>query len=101
MNRKFQILASRGAQIVFDEIVTAETPRDARRELKRRLGLTSLSGIVFSSSEIPVDQIAKIVKEQVAPLLKRIAKLEKALRMPADARGPARAERFNPFPETL
>ncbi len=97
MNRTFKMLASRGTEIIFDDVIQAGTPRDARRELKRRLGLTSLSGIVFSSTEIPAEHIRKIVAEEVAPILKRLAALEKAMKIP-QRKGPA-PRRFDPLSE--
>ena len=44
------------------------TPRDARKELKRLLGLQSLSGIVYSITEIPVELIREIVDARLAEL---------------------------------
>ena len=68
MNRTYKIIASRGAEIVFDERVVADSPRQARRELKQRLGLGSLSGLVYSITEIPVALIRELVDARVAEL---------------------------------
>jgi hypothetical protein len=68
MNRTYKLTASRGNQIVFDDRLEADNPRHARREMKRRLGLESLSGIVYSLTEIPEDLIRQIVDARIAEL---------------------------------
>ena len=68
MKRTYKLIASRGHDIVFDDRLQADSPRDARREMKRLLGLESLSGIVYSITEIPVDLIREIVDARVAEL---------------------------------
>ena len=68
MNRTFKIIASRGAEIIFDDRIQAETPRMARDKLKDRLGLGSLRGIVYTITEIPVDLIREIVDARIAEL---------------------------------
>lgn len=68
MNRTFKIIASRGSEVIFDDRIEAATPREARKQLRDRLGLTSLSGIVYSITEIPVDLIREIVDARVAEL---------------------------------
>ncbi len=68
MKRTYKLIASRGNEIVFDGRIQSATPRDARRELKKMLGLQSLSGIVYSITEIPVDLIREIVDARVAEL---------------------------------
>jgi len=68
MKRTYKLIASRGNEIVFDDRIQADTPRNARRELKNLLGLKSLSGIVYSITEIPVDLIREIVDARVAEL---------------------------------
>ena len=98
MNRTFKMLASRGTEIVFDDVIHAPTPRDARREMKRRLGLNSLSGIVYSSTEIPAEHIRKIVAEELAPTLKRLEAIEKSMKIPK-SKSPDRALRFDPLSE--
>lgn len=64
--RSFKIVASRGDQVVFDDRVEAATPRDARRELKRALNVDSLTGIVYAITEIPVELIRAIVREEMS-----------------------------------
>ena len=68
MKRTYKLIASRGNDIVFDDRIQCATPRDARRELKKLLGLASLSGIVYSITEIPVDLIREIVDARIAEL---------------------------------
>ena len=68
MKRTYKLIASRGNDIVFDDRLQADSPRDARREMKKLLGLESLSGIVYSITEIPVDLIREIVDARIAEL---------------------------------
>jgi hypothetical protein len=118
MKRTYKLIASRGTEIVFDDRLQADTPRDARKELKRLLGLQSLSGIVYSITEIPVALIREIVDARIAelaggaplqtpvpadvdalvmerlqPILRRLAALEQT---PA-AEEPAPCTRFDPL----
>ena len=117
MKRTYKLIASRGNEIVFDDRLQADSPRDARREMKKLLGLASLSGIVYSITEIPVDLIREIVDARIAelaggappttpvpadvealvmerlqPILRRLATLEQA---PAEE--PAPVTRFDPL----
>ena len=116
MKRTYKLIASRGNDIVFDDRVHADTPRHARREMKKLLGLDSLSGIVYSITEIPMDLIRDIVDARIAelaggaplqspvpadvealvmdrlqPILRRLAALEQL----PDA--PPRSTRFDPL----
>ena len=116
MKRTYKLIASRGNDIVFDDRVHADTPRHARREMKKLLGLDSLSGIVYSITEIPMDLIREIVDARIAelaggaplqspvpadvealvmerlkPILRRLAALEQS---PDE---PARPARFDPL----
>jgi hypothetical protein len=68
MKRTYKLIASRGTEIVFDDRLQADSPRDARREMKKLLGLESLSGIVYSITEIPVELIREIVDARIAEL---------------------------------
>ena len=68
MKRTFKLIASRGTEIVFDDRLQAESPRDARNEMKKALGLESLSGIVYSITEVPVALIREIVDARLAEL---------------------------------
>ena len=64
--KQYKIVASRGGQMIFDERIEATTPRDARRQLKARLGLRSLCGIVYAITEIPLELIREMVTVQMA-----------------------------------
>jgi hypothetical protein len=68
MNRTYKLIASRGTEIVFDDRIEAPSPRHARHELKQRLGLASLSGIVYAITEVPVELIREIVDARIAEL---------------------------------
>jgi hypothetical protein len=69
MNRTYKVIASSGNEILFDDRLEATTPRKARIELKQRLGLKSLSGVVYSITEIPVDLIRQIVDARIAEIV--------------------------------
>jgi hypothetical protein len=117
MNRTYKLIASRGTEIVFDGRIEAAGPRDARRRMKELLGLQSLSGIVYSITEVPVDLIRQIVDAriaevmggaevnaaapadlaaavaaQLAPILRRLEALEQSGPAPA-----AQSTRFDPL----
>jgi len=117
MNRTYKIIASRGAEILFDDRLQAVTPRQARSRLKEMLGLRSLSGVVYSITEIPVDLIRgivdarvaelaggasfqsplpadlnEIVMERLQPILQRLAALDRP-----NSTAPAPCERFDPL----
>jgi len=121
MKRTYKLIASRGNDIVFDDRVHADTPRHARREMKKLLGLESLSGIVYSITEIPVDLIREIVDARIAelaggaplqspvpadvealvmdrlqPILRRLAALEQ---LPDEPPRPARFDPLADLPE--
>lgn len=68
MKRTYKLIASRANEIVFDDRLQADSPRHARKEMKKLLGLESLSGIVYSITEIPVDLIREIVDARIAEL---------------------------------
>lgn len=116
MIRTYKLIASRGNDIVFDDRVHADTPRHARQEMKKLLGLDSLSGVVYSITEIPMDLIRSVVDsrfaelaggaplqtpvpadvealvmERLQPILNRLAALEQL----PDA--PPRSTRFDPL----
>ena len=64
----FKIVASRSSEIVFDERVEAETPREAREKMKQALGLETLTGVVYVVTEIPLELIREIVTSQIAEI---------------------------------
>src|SRR6187401_1638166 len=57
----FKLVASKAGRVVFDDRVQAESPREARERMKSLLGLQSLTGVVYSITEIPVELIREIV----------------------------------------
>ena len=69
MNRTYKLIASRGTEIIFDGRIDAESPRDARRRMKELLGLQSLSGIVYTVTELPVDLIRQLVDARIAEVM--------------------------------
>ena len=65
----FKIVASKGSKIVFDDRVQADSPRTAREQMKSVLGLQSLTGVVYSITEIPVELIKELVNARVAQVV--------------------------------
>lgn len=67
----FKIIASQGGRVVFDDRLEAPTPREARNQMRALLGMRSLTGIVYSITEIPVELIGEIAEAKVAEALRR------------------------------
>ena len=67
----FKLIASKAGQIVFDDRVQADSPRTAREQMKTVLGLQSLTGVVYSITEIPVELIKELVNARVAEVVLR------------------------------
>ncbi len=65
----FKVVASKAGNIVFDERVEAESPREARKMMKQSLGLQSLAGVVYAITEIPMALIEEIVAEKIAGMM--------------------------------
>jgi hypothetical protein len=65
----FKLIASKAGRIVFDDRVQAESPRTAREQMKTVLGLQSLTGVVYSITEIPVELIKELVNARVAEVV--------------------------------
>ena len=61
----FKLIASKAGKVVFDDRIEADTPRTAREQIKSLLGLQSLTGVVYSITEIPVELIREIVATKV------------------------------------
>jgi len=61
----FKLIASKAGKVVFDDRIEAENPRTARDQMKSLLGLQSLTGVVYSITEIPVELIREIVATKV------------------------------------
>jgi hypothetical protein len=61
----FKLIASKAGKVVFDDRIEAENPRTAREQMKSLLGLQSLTGVVYSITEIPIELIREIVATKV------------------------------------
>ena len=68
----FKLIASRAGQVLFDDRVEADSPREAREQMKALMGLNSLTGVVYAITEIPVDLIQSIVDARLAEALQRL-----------------------------
>ena len=65
----FKLIASKAGKVVFDDRIEAENPRTAREQMKSLLGLQSLTGVVYSITEIPVELIREIVTAKVLEII--------------------------------
>jgi hypothetical protein len=65
----FKLIASKAGKVVFDDRIEAENPRTAREQMKSLLGLQSLTGVVYSITEIPVELIREIVAAKVLEVI--------------------------------
>jgi hypothetical protein len=68
----FKLIASRAGQVLFDDRVEAESPREAREQMKALMGLNSLTGVVYAITEIPVDLIQSIVDARLVEAMQRL-----------------------------
>ena len=68
----FKLIASRAGQVLFDDRVEADSPREAREQMKALMGLNSLTGVVYAITEIPVELIQSIVDARLVEALQRI-----------------------------
>jgi hypothetical protein len=68
----FKVIASKAGRVVFDDRVQAESPREAREQMKTLMGLQSLTGVVYAVTEIPVELIESIVDARIAEALQRL-----------------------------
>ena len=80
----FKLIASRAGQVLFDDRVEADSPREAREQMKALMGLNSLTGVVYAITEIPVDLIQSIVD----------ARLVEAMQRPNGGQAPASVEQM-------
>jgi len=67
----FKILASQGGRVIFDDRLEAPTPREARNQMRALLGLRSLTGVVYSITELPVELIGEIAESKLGEALRR------------------------------
>ena len=68
----FKLIASRAGQVLFDARVEADSPREAREQMKALMGLNSLTGVVYAITEIPVDLIQSIVDARLVEAMQRL-----------------------------
>jgi hypothetical protein len=68
----FKLIASRAGQVLFDDRVEADSPREAREQMKALMGLNSLTGVVYAITEIPVELIHSIVDARLVEALQRL-----------------------------
>ncbi len=68
----FKLIASRAGQVLFDDRVEADSPREAREQMKALMGLNSLTGVVYAITEIPIELIQSIVDARLVEALQRI-----------------------------
>jgi hypothetical protein len=68
----FKLIASRAGQVLFDDRVEADSPREAREQMKALIGLNSLTGVVYAITEIPVELIQSIVDARLVEALQRL-----------------------------
>lgn len=68
----FKVIASKAGRVVFDDRVQAESPREAREQMKTLMGLQSLTGVVYAVTEIPIELIESIVDARIALALQRV-----------------------------
>jgi hypothetical protein len=68
----FKLIASRAGQVLFDDRVEADSPREAREQMKALIGLNSLTGVVYAITEIPIDLIQCIVDARLVEALQRL-----------------------------
>ena len=68
----FKLIASRAGRVLFDDRVEADSPREAREQMKALLGLNSLTGVVYAITEIPIDLIQSIVDARLVEALQRL-----------------------------
>lgn len=68
----FKVIASKAARVVFDDRIEAESPREAREQMRAVLGLKSLTGVVYAITEIPVELIQSIVDARLTEALQRL-----------------------------
>jgi hypothetical protein len=100
----FKLIASKAGQVVFDDRIEAQSPREAREQMKNVLGLNSLTGVVYSITEIPVELIREIVAAKVLEVSQPRRGGQPALdvtRIVADAANTAVAERLRPLEQRL
>ena len=68
----FKVIASKAGRVAFDDRIEADSPREAREQMRTLLGLKSLTGVVYAITEIPVELIQSIVDARLTEALQRL-----------------------------
>ena len=100
----FKLIASKAGKVVFDDRIEAENPRTAREQMKSLLGLQSLTGVVYSITEIPVELIREIVATKVLEVVGSRRSGGAAIdvsKIVGDAANVAVADRLRPIEQRL
>ena len=100
----FKLIASKAGKVVFDDRIEADTPRTAREQMKGLLGLQSLTGVVYSITEIPVELIREIVTAKVLEVVGKRGSKETKIdvsRIVNDAASVAVSDRLRPLEQRL
>jgi len=99
----FKLIASKAGKVVFDDRIEAENPRTAREQMKSLLGLQSLTGVVYSITEIPVELIREIVTAKVLEIVgsRRSGSSIDVSKIVGDAANVAVSDKFRPIEQRL
>ena len=100
----FKLIASKAGKVVFDDRIEADTPRTAREQMKSLLGLQSLTGVVYSITEIPVELIREIVATKVLEVVGKRRNGGSSIdvsKIVGDAANVAVADRLRPLEQRL
>ena len=100
----FKLIASKAGKVVFDDRIEADTPRTAREQMKGLLGLQSLTGVVYSITEIPVELIREIVATKVLEVVGKRRNGGSSIdvsKIVGDAANVAVADRLRPLEQRL
>ena len=100
----FKLIASKAGKVVFDDRIEATSPREAREQMKSLLGLQSLTGVVYSITEIPVELIREIVATKVREVVGRRRGGGSSIdvsKIVGDAANVAVADRLRPLEQRL
>lgn len=68
----FKVIASKAGRVAFDDRIEADSPREAREQMRALLGLKSLTGVVYAITEIPVELIQSIVDARLTEAVRRL-----------------------------
>ena len=100
----FKLIASKAGKVVFDDRIEAENPRTAREQMKSLLGLQSLTGVVYSITEIPVELIREIVTAKILEIVgsrRSGGSTIDVSRIVNDAANVAVSDKFSPIEQRL